>query len=199
AWDNVKRTTEIAFNGVKHLISTIWNGIKKFFTETLSNIWKSVIQKFNDIKNSVKEKMKEAYENIKKAWNDAVKFLKDIDLKQIGKDIIQGLIDGIKAKVKAVADAVKEVTDKITSKIKKILGIKSPSRVMMEIGRFIMEGLGIGIENMGEYAVDKTVNVARSVTDAMKDGIEIPEMEIGAVVRQPQFNTTATSPMTAIS
>src|SRR5690606_16004665 len=64
---------------------------------------------------------------------------------------------------------------------------------------FIMEGLGIGIENMGEYAVDKTVNVARSVTDAMKDGIEIPEMEIGAVVRQPQFNTTATSPMTAIS
>lgn len=199
AWDNVKRTTEIAFNGVKHLISTIWNGIKKFFTETLSNIWKSVVQKFNDIKNSVKEKMKEAYENIKKAWNDAVKFLKDIDLKQIGKDIIQGLIDGIKAKVKAVADAVKEVTDKITSKIKKILGIKSPSRVMMEIGRFIMEGLGIGIENMGEYAVDKTVNVARSVTDAMKDGIEIPEMEIGAVVRQPQFNTTATSPMTAIS
>lgn len=199
AWDNVKRTTEIAFNGVKHLISTIWNGIKKFFTETLSNIWKSVVQKFNDIKNSVKEKMKEAYENIKKAWNDAVKFLKDIDLKQIGKDIIQGLIDGIKAKVKAVADAVKEVTDKITSKIKKILGIKSPSRVMMEIGRFIMEGLGIGIENMGEYAVDKTVNVARSVTDAMKDGIEIPEMEIGSVVRQPQFNTTATSPMTAIS
>src|SRR5690625_6281135 len=47
------------------------------------------------MKNSVKDKVKEVKQTIKNNWNSAVEFLKNIDLMQVGKDIIQGLIDGI--------------------------------------------------------------------------------------------------------
>ena len=170
---------------IKNLISTIWNNVKKFFADVLKDILRNVKQKFEDMVKAVAEKMTETYNNIKNAWDDAVEFLKNIDLKQTGKDIIDGLIQGIKDKVNAVKNAMKDVTDAITNKVKSILDIQSPSRVMMEIGRFVTEGLGIGIEQMKKYAVDKTASVASAISGVMKDGIELPDMEIGTVVRQP--------------
>ncbi|MDT2261364.1 hypothetical protein P7H06_20305 [Paenibacillus larvae] len=43
---------------------------------------------------------------IVKIWDDAVDFLKNIDLQQIGEDIIMGLIKGIGNMAKGVWDAV---------------------------------------------------------------------------------------------
>src|SRR5690625_5389267 len=87
--------------------------------------------------------------------NNIIEFFKGIDLYQIGKDVIDGLINGIKSMVGKVSDAVKSVTSKITGTVKKILGIKSPSRVLAEIGRWTGEGLVVGIEGM-------TNNVAKA-------------------------------------
>lgn len=147
AWQNIKSNTTSIFNTVKETITDIWNGIKTFFTTTLSDIWNTVKQKFTDIVNTVREKMDDVKQRIEDGWNKAKAFLEGIDLKQIGKDIIQGLINGIKDKVGAVGDAVKDVTDKITGKVKSILGIKSPSRVLAQIGRWTGEGLANGIED----------------------------------------------------
>lgn len=194
AWNTIKSVTSSIFNGVRDTISSIWNGIKTFFTQTLGEIWNSVKQKFDDIKTSIDTKMNEAKETIESIWDGVMGFFEGIDLMQIGKDIIDGLIGGITSKIEAVKDAVKSVTDSITGKIKSILGIKSPSRVLAQIGRWTGEGLANGIEDtaklvdrasdmLGEAAIpDKRVidmsyatpsGVRSSLTSAVNGTVDV--------------------------
>lgn len=168
AWQNIKTNTTSIFNTVKETITDIWNGIKTFFTTTLSDIWNTVKQKFTDVVNTVREKMDDVKQRIEDGWDKAKAFLEGIDLKQIGKDIIQGLINGIKDKVKAVGDAVKSVTDEITGKIKSILKISSPSRLLKQYGVWTGEGLADGITDsvrMVERASDKLSEAAMPSID----------------------------------
>lgn len=167
-WESVKTFTRNTFEGTKTLITNIWNGIRTFFTETLVNIWNDVKQKFEDIKTAVSDKLTEVKESIVEMWNGIILFFRNIDLKQIGKDIIDGLINGIKAKVKAVGDAVKGVADAVTGGIKKILNIKSPSRVLMALGRNTGEGLAIGISDM-KGAVERSAEELASAAVVKPD------------------------------
>lgn len=81
---------------------------------------------------------------------------KEIDLKKIGKDIINGLIVGIGEKFAGVRTKIEELASNIPAWAKKILGIKSPSRVMKQIGLWTGEGLAIGIEE-SETVVSKAM------------------------------------------
>ncbi|MBH5316703.1 phage tail tape measure protein [Paenibacillus sp. GSMTC-2017] len=78
-------------------------------------------------------------------WTTITGFFQGIDLQEIGRNIIQGLIDGIVNMAGAVVTAITNVAGKITTGIKNFLGIKSPSRVMMEVGYYTGEGLADGI------------------------------------------------------
>lgn len=63
----------------------------------------------------------------------------------IGRDIIAGLVKGIKDNAEAVWNALKAVVMSGVIKVKNILDIKSPSRLFMEIGGYIADGLANGI------------------------------------------------------
>lgn len=63
-------------------------------------------------------------------------------LLDVGKNIMSGLISGIRSMASGLVTAIKNsVTDKIPGFVKKAMGIKSPSRVMMRLGAFMMDGL----------------------------------------------------------
>ena len=171
SWENIKNATTTAFNIVKTTISNIWEGIKNFFTVTLVNIANTVKQKFTDIVNSIRDKMNEVKGKVEDGWNKAKKFLENINLKQMGKDIIQGLINGIKSKIEAVGNAIKSVTDKITGKIKSILKISSPSKLFEQFGGWLSEGLSIGIDKEARGAIKSSENLATGVSDAYKPDI----------------------------
>lgn len=64
-----------------------------------------------------------------------------------GRNIIQGLINGIKSMAGNVVSAAKGVVGDAVQGAKNLLGISSPSKVFMEIGKNTMEGFAIGIEN----------------------------------------------------
>lgn len=66
---------------------------------------------------------------------------------QIGRDFIAGLWAGIQERWQVVKDGVGGLASGVVDKFKSVLRIQSPSRVMMEVGQFIMQGLGIGMEN----------------------------------------------------
>lgn len=55
--------------------------------------------------------MKEVKETISNIWNNVMDFFKNINLFDIGKNIIQGLINGIKNMASSVVDSVKGVVD----------------------------------------------------------------------------------------
>src|SRR5690625_4254957 len=163
-WENMRNNINTLTEKARDLIKRIWNGIKRFFTETLTNIWNAIKRKFTDIVNSVREKMAESRDRIKKIWNNVMEFFRGIDLKKIGKDIIQGLINGIKSKITAVGNAVKDVTSKITGKIKGILGIASPARLLVKFGMWSGEGLAKGIEQSTKLVDRATEYMAEAAT-----------------------------------
>ena len=146
--ESVKTFISDSFNSVKETILNIWNGIKEFFSNILTNIWSLIVNKFNDIKSSVSTKMDEVKTSISNIWNRVMEFFGEIDLFQIGKDIIQGLINGIKSMAKAVVDGIKGVVNGAIDGAKKLLGINSPSRVFMEFGEYTGEGFINGINSM---------------------------------------------------
>jgi hypothetical protein len=91
-------------------------------------------------------------------WNDVVSFFSGIPgkivaaigdvvnlLYNIGETIINSLKRGAEDAWGAVEGFFKGVANKIGGFLKNPLSIFSPSRVMMEQGKFIMEGLGLGI------------------------------------------------------
>jgi len=170
-FENMRSTAKQKTTQTKSDISSAWESIKTYFSTVLTNIVNTVKTKFTEFVNGVKTKMTDAKNRIVDGWNAAQKFLAEIDLAKIGKDVIQGLINGIKSKVEAVGNAVRDVADAITGKIKSILNIQSPSRVMMEIGGFISEGVAIGIDgnkDMVEKSITDLGLLVLDVTDHFK-------------------------------
>lgn len=63
-----------------------------------------------------------------------------------GSDLVGGFIQGIKNSAGDLIGAIKStITDGLPGFVKKALGINSPSRVFMEIGGFVGQGLALGI------------------------------------------------------
>ena len=100
-------------------------------------------------------------------------------LYNIGRSVIEGLWNGLKSLAGWIqSKVINLVKDILPGPIKDILGIHSPSRVMMGLGKMVMLGLALGItDNSGEVlgAVDKVTGavVARAQTGstAMGDAI----------------------------
>jgi phage-related protein len=80
-------------------------------------------------------------------WNDIQGYFEDIDLYQIGADIINGLIDGIGDMAGAVSKKVSELASLIPKGLRDFLGIKSPSRVTMQLGEYTGQGFALGMDN----------------------------------------------------
>lgn len=79
-------------------------------------------------------------------WNNIKTFFQNLDLFQIGADILQGLIDGFGSMVGAVAKKVGSIVDTIKSAFTgaKALDIHSPSRLFHEYGINTFQGYNNG-------------------------------------------------------
>jgi len=108
-------------------------------------------------------------------FSDVVKIIKTAVsgfgsmLLDAGKALIRGLINGIKSMLGAVGDAVKDVGHGAVSAIKSVLGIFSPSRVMVEIGLQIGAGLIVGLEGTASQVNSTAGRLATGVKDAFED------------------------------
>lgn len=72
-------------------------------------------------------------------------YLKGINLREIGRNIIQGLVNGISGMIGTVKEKIKEIASLIPEGIKNVLDINSPSRLMRDLGSFVGEGFSLGI------------------------------------------------------
>lgn len=152
----IKNVATLSMNGIKTNISTVWNTIKSIFTTTINSI-KSVINLgFSGMVSTVKTMMS----NIVKAVTD-----KATSMLQAGKDLVQGLINGILNMGAAAIDAMAGVVNGVVNKAKSMLGIKSPSRVFMQIGKWLSEGWAIGIKTTGNQVVDAVSDIALNTKD----------------------------------
>ncbi len=77
-----------------------------------------------------------------------IESLKNIDLLQVGKDLISGFIKGIGSMLGAVKDAAKNVAKSAGNAIKNFLGINSPAKLTIGYGQYTGEGLVSGMQDL---------------------------------------------------
>lgn len=85
---------------------------------------------------------------------------------EIGREIVAGLWQGIQERVGALRDNLTGAVSELVSAVKARLGIQSPSRVFAEIGRFLTEGLALGIRSGTADAVTAAGDMADGVAQA---------------------------------
>ncbi|EJV86728.1 MULTISPECIES: phage tail tape measure protein [Bacillus cereus group] len=127
------------FNKIKNTIFSVVGAIKDFIVNNFATIKKAITGTFTGIVDIVKDVFGKVGTIVKNVAKDAVNW---------GKDIIAGIGEGMAAMGGWVADKAKGVVSGIPKAVKKFFGIRSPSRLMMEFGGFITEGLGVGMEKM---------------------------------------------------
>lgn len=134
-WTLIKAIVKTTIESIKLIISTVLDlilGVFQTFVKLLQGDWKGA---WGEIKKTAQSIM----ENI-------IKFFKNIDLVQVGKDIIGGLIKGIGSMAGAVVDTVKDVANGLVKGIKGALNINSPSKVMEQLGKWTGEGMVVGLK-----------------------------------------------------
>jgi phage-related minor tail protein len=151
-----------------------------------AELGQQIKQKFTEMMVAIAEKMTAAKTKITEIWNNIKSFFSGIDLRQIGKNIIQGLIDGIASMAGAVWKKAQEIADSVKNTIKKALRIQSPSKVMMELGEFTGEGMAKGLSNSLGQINAMSVKMA----NAAIPNVELPDIKGQSVVNNTPISVT---------
>jgi len=161
---NLRRDAEAIWNNLKDAFRRIWDGIKQIFSGALEVMKTS----FSSAWNTIKSTAETIWTSIKDGIQSAIDWIKGLpsQLKTLGQNMIQGLVDGIKNMVGKVGDAVKSVADKVTGGLRDLLGIHSPSRVLMQLGEYTGQGFVRGLENTIAAVRREAAEMAAAVTGA---------------------------------
>jgi phage-related protein len=122
--------------GVARAFSGAWSAVKSATAAAWSAVKGAVSRGVSDVVAKVKAlpgKAKSALGNLASRLLSA------------GGDLIRGFADGIARAASAVIDAAKRVAGDAVNAVKSALGIRSPSRVFRQIGRFVGAGLEDGL------------------------------------------------------
>lgn len=112
------------FMGITTTVQQLWFIIKYYFQQG----WQWLVQTVTGMLNSVVNKFK------------------SINWRQLGQNIIKGIVDGFKSGVNWLVQAAMNAAKAALDAIKRTLGIASPSKKMMEMGKFSGQGYVLGLQ-----------------------------------------------------
>lgn len=115
-------------------------------------------------------------QNVKDFVGDAIDGISEKinDIFDIGKNLIEGLWNGIKDAKDWVIDKVKGVGQDILDGLSGIFDEHSPSKKTAEMGEYLMEGLGIGIDDKANYALSSAETCAKDTMSIFDDVLSKP-------------------------
>lgn len=83
-----------------------------------------------------------------------------------GKNIVKGVADGINDFIHSAIQAASNLSNAIKDTVTGILGIRSPSKVMEQYGRYVAQGLAKGMQEEQTEAEKAAERMTRAITDA---------------------------------
>jgi phage-related protein len=179
AWRRLQRLVGDVWEEIKGFVSRALDRILGFITDWGPKVWNAVWNALSAIAGVFSDKAAEFVKSIQNAIVEIIKWFTGLPgmiklafsqawdwLYQAGKDIVQGLLNGMMSVAKTIGNWV---NDNIVAPIKNAIdGVKgfftgSPSRWMTQRGKWISEGLAIGIEDAASVAVRATTNLVDDV------------------------------------
>ena len=169
---NLPQIASAAVSVVLELYSTMFTNMPKFIEAGAQFVVKIV--------SGFSQAAPQLWAAITKICQDAAASFKKYDWVALGKAVVDGIIKGIKDMGSALITAILSLCQNALGAVKKFFGIASPSKVMAdEVGRYIPEGIALGIEKNADSVYD-------AMNDLKTDAIEAAAiMDIGTT---PQFS-----------
>lgn len=152
-------------NVVSGAITTIKDKVPQFLSkgkELMSNLKEGISNKLSAVKTAATD----IISNVVGAMNG-----KNPEFASVGTNLIMGLKKGITDVAGSVVETAKGVVGSAIEGAKKLLGIKSPSRVFAEIGEYTDKGFIVGLQRYSSKVADASENVGQEAIDGVKNAI----------------------------
>ncbi len=225
------------FNTIAGFISGVWNGIMNVIRGVVNAIYGAVSGAFNQVWGVVTSVFNNVANFISGIWNGIIGSIRGVVgqiggvigsiwgtvtsalagaggwLVETGRNIVQGLINGVQALAGTIGNAfLSMVPGWIVGPFKAALGIASPSKLFKTFGRFIIQGLGLGV-NAEQATAVKAMDQAAAAVTAAGSGItvDVPKISMPAIpdiaaqlalpelVQTVRLNFVGTSPLDAMA
>lgn len=179
-WPRVRAIVTTAVNAIKTVVTTHFNIIKTIIT-TAMNVVQSIVAA---VSAAMQGNWSGALAAMKNAVSSAISGIKSIFgtlqgavmgalggigswLVGAGQDLIRGLVNGISGAVGWVTSAISSLCSNAIGAVKSFFGIGSPSKLMAQMGEYLMEGLAIGIDDGASGAVGAMTTASESIANAL--------------------------------
>jgi phage-related protein len=169
-WDGIKQIFTGTVMAIVGFLTTAWEGIKNTAIAAWNGIKDTAISAFNGLKSGIASVLSTLGGVVSNGFNGAISFIKSLpgQALQWGKDFINGLINGIKSMVAGVIKTVTDLAKSIADAVRGTLGIKSPSKVMAEIGGYTVQGLAKGIIDSKGLVTDAISGLGSDMSIGLK-------------------------------
>ncbi|WP_207732442.1 phage tail protein, partial [Heliobacterium chlorum] len=145
--DGIQSWTTEKLTAMNTFISSAWETLKGIWDAGRVDLWDIAIKLWQGIYDTFAQapvKLLACMTTIKKTLTDAWQLIKN-DAIEMGKNVIYGFVNGITSMASYLYSAALGVFNRVTSAASKALDIHSPSRVMIEMGRYTAQGFALGI------------------------------------------------------
>ncbi|WP_272031228.1 phage tail protein [Oceanobacillus kimchii] len=194
-WDSIWKWTKDTFSKMGNWITETWAKIVVAFGVVVE-LYNKVKSYFGKIKDEVAKKMSNVWDTITNTWDEVMSFLKGINLKDIGADIITGLANGITSAKDKVTGAIGKVVNDAIDWARGLLDSHSPSRVFIGIGNDTGEGFAMGITDMAKR-VRKASEYMTGAAIHTPQAVGATSSALNAEVYPSRYNTQGVGSSTA--
>lgn len=183
------------FTAIWNVIATVFNAIWNVISSVAGAIWNVIVSVFSAVLNFVRAVFGWIRDTIVRPIIDAYNMIAGIvgrirdtvvggirsaigaigsfvgEAINAGRNLIDGIVRGVSGAKDAVVNKVKEIASGALDAVKKFFGIKSPSRVMAQMGDYMMQGMQNGIQRAGQAVVKAATTISGKISDGMQDSI----------------------------
>jgi len=166
-WEFIKRAFDTAKENLKSIMDLI--------TAVLTGDWETVGQKLREIWDRTWANIKDALETAKENLSTLIKSIVDkmkekftnMDWKELGKNIIRGIVEGILSLSHLVGDSLLNIGNSAIDLWDGFWGNKSPSTLMKDRSKNIMDGIRLGAEDEEQGVLASFERMAQNLSNAM--------------------------------
>ena len=161
-------------NKARAAVSAFITTVTTYLAQLPSKVWTWLLNTANKIVSWGSNLASKGREAAGKLLTAVVSKAKELPskIKSIGGDLVSGLWNGINNKVTWLKNKIKSWVGNVKDWLKKFFKIGSPSKLMRdEIGRWLPEGIAVGIDENAKSVLNSMKNLATGTVNSAREGL----------------------------
>lgn len=171
------------YNTATEWISNTINSIVDWFVRLPGRIWTCLTNVINTVISWGRNLASRGLEAARNLFNNIVNTITSLpgQMLSLGENIVRGIWDGMGNLRNWIVEKVKELARGVLNGMKSALGIHSPSKLFKdEVGRFIPQGVAVGIEADTDSALKAIDNMNDDIISEMNKAVAYETGSINA-------------------